>query len=320
MRRHFFEASLFALLVASTPALAEPATGDGAKAIAQGFAAYFGRSAIDQGIIAVTPQGEDYKVAVDLQHVIDGLGIPAGSVKLAPFSFLTTPQQGGTWKVAATSFPSIGLSFSTPEGQYGGTVALNGYKFSGVYDPKLASFITANNTIDLIDVKWTAKDTEVTLQESGSVTDFQGSDAGGGAVTGKLRHTVKSLVETVKVTPAAGKSGSPPAMPVNISYKIGGMTTDGTLDTMRSRSMLDLWAYLVSLQGPEHVVEHQDDVKSRLLAILPLWKSTKVNLALNGVSAELPFGSVGMKTLTEKVSLSGEITRVSPAVSRMVPV
>jgi hypothetical protein len=304
MRRQCF-ASILPFLLASVPALAEPATPDGAKALGQSFAAYFGRPAIDQGIIAVAPQGEDYKVTVDLQRVIDGLGAPPGSIKLDALAFLTSPQQGGTWKVSANGFPNGSLHLTLPDGEYSGSLALSGYKFTGVYDPKLAIFLNANNTIDLIDVKWTAKDADVSLQETGSVVDFQGSDAGSGAANGKMHHSVKGLVETVKVTPKVDKPTSSPGAGMSMTYKLGSLTSDGTIDAIRGRSMLDLWAYLVGLQGIGHAIEHQDELKSRITSILPLWNQMKVALAVNGMSVQLPFGAVGLKTLTEKVAMSG---------------
>jgi hypothetical protein len=298
MRRLSIKASVLAFLLASAPAFAEPATPEGAKALGQSFAAYFGQSSLEQGIIAVAPQGDDYKVTIDLQRVIDMVGLPAGSVTLAPLSFLTAPQPGGTWKVGADGFPNLGFRMSTPDGDYSGSLALNNYKLAGVYDPKLATFLTMSNTVDTIDVKWAAKDAEVALQESGYAVDFQSSDAGGGAVSGKMRHTLKSLLETVT---ASGKGG---AGGMRIVYKVGPMTSDGTIEVMKSRAMLDLWAFLVS-EGLEHVLEHQDELKDRLTAMLPLWEQSQVTLALDGVSAELPFGEIKIGSFGERLAMTG---------------
>jgi hypothetical protein len=304
MRAFRWSASILAILLASAPALAEPATQEGAKALGESFAAYFGRTAVDQGIIAVTPQGEDYKVTVDPQRVIDGLGLPAGSVKLGALSFLTAPQPDGTWKVGMDGFPSVDVHVATPEGEVGGSLALNGYRFEGVYDPKLAAFLTAKGTVDLIDVKWMTQGMEVSLQEAGYLLEMQASDAGGGAVSAKTHHAVKSVVETVKVTPPA-KPGTPQAAPISIVYTLGAMTGDGSMEGMRSRAALNLWAFLVGLEGIEHVVEHQDELKTQLLAILPLWSNAEATVSLDGVSAQFPFGSIGLKTLGERLAFSG---------------
>jgi len=302
--RQSLQASFLVLLLAGAPALAEPATSEGAKALAESFATYFGQSALDKGIINVAPQGEDYKVTVDLQKLVDGQGLPPGdSVQIGAVSFLTSPQQGGAWKVAMSSFPSVSAHLSSPDGDVAGSFAVNGYKFDGVYDPKLASFLAAKGSADLVDVKWTAKGTDVALQEAGFAFDVQSSDAGGGAVSVKARNTIKSVSETVKVTSPA-KQGAP-AQPVSIVYKLGPLSGDATLEAMHSRGLLDLWAFLVAQQGVEHVVEHQDELKSRLKAILPLWNSAKVDASISDVSAGLPFGEVGLKSFGERIGFSG---------------
>jgi hypothetical protein len=298
MYRRRLSASIFALLLASAPAFAEPATSEGAKTLGESFAAYFGRSAVEQGIIAVTPQGDDYKVSIDLQRAIDGLGIPGGGIKLDAFSFLTTPQQGGAWKVAADAFPNASLHLSIPDGDYDGSLMMRGFKFAGVYDPKLAAFVNASNTIDAIDVRWTAKDADVSLEEAGYVLEMQSSEADGGAVNSKFHHALKSVLETVKVAPN-GKT------PMNVVYKVGPITSDGTAEGVRSRSMLDLWAFLVGLGGIEKAADHQDELKSRLNALLPLWTSSKVAASIDGVSVQMPFGQVSVKSFGERVAVTG---------------
>src|SRR5580692_11030004 len=123
MHSQRLSASLLAIFLASAPALAEPATSEGAKALGESFATYFGQSALDRGLIAVTPQGEDYKVAFDLQRVVDGFAPPAEfALRIGTLSFLTAPMPGGTWKVKADSFPEISWHFSTPKGDGSGTV------------------------------------------------------------------------------------------------------------------------------------------------------------------------------------------------------
>jgi hypothetical protein len=237
-------------------------------------------------------------VSIDLQRFIDGLGIPGGGIKVSALSFLTTPQQGGTWKVAADSFPNASLHLSIPEGNYDGSLMMRGFKFAGVYDPKLAAFLTATNTVDAIDVRWAAKDIDVSLEEAGYVVNLESSDAGGGAANSKVRHTLKSVLETVKAT-HDGKT------PVNIVYKVGPITSDASAEGVRSRGMLDLWAFLVGLGGADNITQHQDELKSRLTNLLPLWTSTKVSATIDGVAVQLPFGDVSVKTIVERVALSG---------------
>ncbi|MFI5012519.1 MAG: DUF2125 domain-containing protein [Hyphomicrobiales bacterium] len=304
MRALRWSASVLALLLATAPALAETATSDGAKALGQSFAAYFGQSAIDRGIISVLPKGDDYEVTFDLQRVVDGFNLPAGSLRIGSFAMLTTPQLDGTWKVKSDGFPNVAVRVPSPKGEISGSFALSGYRFDGVYDPKLAAFLTATNTVDLIDMKWAAEGTDVSLQESGYATELRGADAGSGAVTVTVGHKLKSIFETVKVTPPA-RNGAPPPAPVSIVYNVGPVSGDGTIEAMRSRSMLDLWAFLVGLNGVEHVIEHQSELKEQLLKVLPLWNSAKVQVSMNDIAAEFPFGTLGLKSFGETIALSG---------------
>ena len=63
-------------LLAPPPAFAESATSEGAKALAQSLAPYFGQSAFDRGLITVAPKGEAYELSFDLQGIVDGFGLP----------------------------------------------------------------------------------------------------------------------------------------------------------------------------------------------------------------------------------------------------
>jgi hypothetical protein len=303
MRRHYLSASLFALLVAATPVRAQPATSEGAKALAESFALYFGHGALDQGIIAVTPQGEDYKVVIDLQKAVDQLGLPPGTATLGAMSILTTPQPGDKWKVAMDGFPNLALHMSTPDGDVTGSLASTGYKFEGVYDPKLAAFLTAKGSIDLIDLKYSAQGADASLQEEGIAFDVTSTDAGNGAVNATTHQTMKGLSETVKAS-SNGKQGGA-GLPITISYKVGPMTGDASIEAMHGRAMLDLWAYLVSLGGPQEALEHQDELKEKLSAIFPIWNDLKVTVALNGITAGLPFGEIKMNSFSEKIAMSG---------------
>ena len=60
--------SAFFLIATSCAGFAAPATSDGAKAIEQGYADYFGKAVVDKGIVSVSPDGDDYVVAWDLRR------------------------------------------------------------------------------------------------------------------------------------------------------------------------------------------------------------------------------------------------------------
>ena len=83
--------SAFLLIAASCAGFASPATSDGAKAIEQGYADYFGKAVVDKGIVSVSPDGDDYVVAWDLQKALDLAGPPKGALRIERFTYTLTP-------------------------------------------------------------------------------------------------------------------------------------------------------------------------------------------------------------------------------------
>ena len=89
-----------------SPVLASPATSDGARQLEQSYADYLTRAVIDKGVVSVTPDGDDYVVAWDLEKGIVLLGADPGALKAARFSYRLTPTGDGAWRLAADGFPT----------------------------------------------------------------------------------------------------------------------------------------------------------------------------------------------------------------------
>src|SRR5260370_18368641 len=138
-------ASVLAMLLATAPALAETATPDGAKALDESFAAYFGQSAIDRGLITVMPQGDAYLVNFDLQRVADGFNVPGVSLRVGSWSCLTAQLPDGTWSVKSDNFPHIAFRAPVQRGdaakdEFSGTLPINGFVLLGLLDATLTNF------------------------------------------------------------------------------------------------------------------------------------------------------------------------------------
>jgi hypothetical protein len=125
--QRFRAAFLAALLVgsvptlASLPALAESATSEGAKALTQSLALYFGQSAFDHGLITVAPKGEAYELSFDLQGIVDGFGLPLpkDAVRIGRYSLLVAPVAGRHLEGQFRQFSEGRYQGSDPAGGYG---------------------------------------------------------------------------------------------------------------------------------------------------------------------------------------------------------
>jgi hypothetical protein len=141
-------AALLLILTGGVAPAAAQISEKGAKALADELAVYLGRGAIVDGILKVAPAGDAYEVTIDLQKAADGLKAPGAEVdlKVEPFRFKAAPAASGTWAVTSDSFPSISVRQKKPAGEETVDIAVPGYKFEGVYDPKLAAFTSGTLT------------------------------------------------------------------------------------------------------------------------------------------------------------------------------
>ena len=115
------------LLIATTSApLAAPASLDGAHAIERGYVDYFGKAAIDKGVVSVAPDGDDYLVSWDLQKALDLVGSPAGALRIGRFSYRLIPAGEGAWTATADRFPSLAFDVPTDKGKMTGTLDFAG--------------------------------------------------------------------------------------------------------------------------------------------------------------------------------------------------
>ena len=113
--------SAFLLIATSSAGLAASATSDGAKAIEQGYVDFFTKAVVDQGIVSVATDGDDYVVVWDLQKALDLAGAPKGALRTERFSYRLTPRGEGAWTVAADRFPTIAFDVPTDKGEMTGT-------------------------------------------------------------------------------------------------------------------------------------------------------------------------------------------------------
>src|ERR1700722_13359100 len=78
MRARQLAASAVFIIAATVPAFADPVTSEGAKALSDDLAAYFGHEAFNRGILAVVPQGDAFQISFDPNPFLDTLKLRQG--------------------------------------------------------------------------------------------------------------------------------------------------------------------------------------------------------------------------------------------------
>jgi len=289
------------VISAATASFAAPATLEGAREIADGYAAYFGRAAVDQGVVTVAPDGDGYLVTWRLQTALDLAGAPKDAVRVAPFSYVLAPGDDGSWTANADAFPSLAFDVPTEKGRATGAVDFDGFRMKTVYDASGTAFLASLLTVDRISTKLRAteadREVEVDVALSGlsAETRAKASDGGDG-VDLAIAESAKGLSETVV---AASDAQGPP---IKSSYDVGAMNTGATLMGLRAREIGDFWRLIVAHAGDG---QPPPDLKQRLYATLPLWSDLKVNADAREMTLQAPMGQASLKTLGETIALSG---------------
>ncbi|MGA2492435.1 MAG: hypothetical protein ABSF67_05725 [Roseiarcus sp.] len=281
--------------------MASSATSDGARSLEQSYADYLTRAVIDKGVVSVTPDGDDYVVAWDLEKGIVLLGAEPGALKAARFSYRLTPTGDGAWRLAADGFPTLSIDAPTDAGRMTGTFELRGFGLQGAYDPAQTEFLRAKLGVDVAHAKFKVVDAQQTADTDAAETGIIGetrakSAADGAGVDVASVHSIASLTETI-VGAAADGSG-----PTALTYSIGGGVGEATLTGLRAKEIAECWKYVIA-HGDEAPIPHGFDDKLR--AALPLWTNLKVAGKLSDIVMKAPFGQVKAKSIAETIGLTG---------------
>lgn len=296
--------SAFLVIAASSAGLAAPATSEGAKEIEQRYVDFFSKAVIDNGVVSVAPDGEDYVVAWDLQKALDLAGPPKGALRIERFSYTLTPAGEGAWTIKADRFPSLAFDVPTDKGKATGTLDLSGFHLETAYDASqvnfLRSVVAAESLAGKFHIADVARSADIDLAESGISVETRAktSDSGAG-VDVAVAQSVKSLTETVAAPPPTGQGA-----PIKMTYNVGGGVGGAAITGLRAREIGDFWKY---------VVAHMDDAdvpaqwKQRLRAALPIWTNLQANAEFHDLTLHTPMVDATLKTLGETVGLSGLI-------------
>lgn len=309
MRLKVLCASALALIAAQAPACCAPATSEGARAIAQQISAWLGPFLAGQGIVAVSPSGEDYAVSFDTEKALGLLKVPGAAFKIDPLSYFYTPGADGAWSLRGDQYPAIGFHVPTAKGDFSGQIDFRGHHFDASYDPKRSDVFRSSASVESVDAKMRIPDptgpgADLEIHQTGIAVDVKAVAVEGGAVTVTVNQAIRSMVETLVMTPAPTK-GASATEPVRLTYRFGEITAGSTLKALRFGGIRDMVNWVMAHKGVEETDAGQSAIKAQILAILPLWDNLDGSVTLNDLALEVPQGSVTMKSFSESLSMSG---------------
>lgn len=285
--RHFVRAGGFRLrhaLIGATALCAIPLaalagdvapTPDGAQKLGDLFTQYLGK-----GAASVAVEGDRYAVAMDFAKLLAPLAAEGVSIDVGPLKANLVQQSDGSWRVTQDGYPPIAAK--TKEG--GSSVQVEGYKFDGLFDPALYGFRSADAKMDKVNLAAQTPEVDETIAIGPLHMTGTGTAAAGGGYSGDWREEAGQM--TMVVNPK--KSDGPQPAPVSI--KAGGVSFGITLDNMRMRELLDLWAFFVAHPSRTALAGDEDALKAKLRGLIPLADTFAETVAAQNVEIDTSKG------------------------------
>ncbi|WP_200911742.1 hypothetical protein [Mesorhizobium sp. 1M-11] len=297
MRRILTTVSALAIC---TPAFGQGIDSQGAAQVQKDISRYFGSQAFEKGVIKVEPKGDAYQLTIDFKALVNAFpkqdfvkfDVPA-------YVLAVKPRTDGSWDVSSV-LPAKGtFEVKTPEGQQNTEIEIKDGKFSGLYDPALAAFTAV--TSSMAGMTMTSKDPKSNVQASAGATTMTGTGAkaADGGVDFTMSQTVADFSETVTIDdPESG-------MRVPLTFHSPSFAVDATAKGLRSRAILDLVAFGVANQEEAKVKANQAELKTLLLAALPVWQRFDGAYNFRDFKVGTPLGEFGMTEMVAKFGADG---------------
>ncbi len=276
-----------------------PATPEGAQKLRAFFATYIGKPAAGAPTpLVVTPEGSDYAVSLDLAALMAPFKAADFSYDAAPFNYKLFEQDDGAWRLENSGFPPISTHMKDGDS----TITITGYKGQFVIDPAIGWWRSGSGSADKIGLKAHATGVDETLDTGALQVTASAKAESEGSVSSVMQESLADLAAAFTVTPGAAKAGAD-AKPVNVAAHAEKAQIDVTLDGLKSRAALDLWAFLVAHPSRPKLAANEAALKTLLTNVLASQLKLDENIGLQKISVQIPQGSVVMNAA--KIGIGG---------------
>jgi hypothetical protein len=300
-------ASCVALAASSASAFAKdlPPSPDSAQKLQAFFAAYIGKPAVGApSAIAVTPESSDYAVSIDLGALAAPAKALGFSYDPAKIVYKVVEQDDGAWRVEFDGFPTIAVHIHLDKGGQTidgtETIAMAGAKGLALIDPAIGFWRNASFQADSASIQAKFPGVDEDVQVGAMKVDGTSQAGADGAVSATMTQSLGNLSFKFDVDPKATKASKAGAdaptaddsQPFTVTAKADQMSADAKLEGLKTRPLLDLWAFLVAHPSRPELAANEAAFKSLLAAALANPVKFDESAAVEKIAAQIPQGQV----------------------------
>ena len=284
----------------ASPALAQPATQQGAERLTQVFQTYFGPGA---DVISVAANGDVYDLTVDVQPLI-AQGKDAGLTgSVSPIAMQLVDNGDGTWGFSLDQAVSIDLSMPKALVVKEDIASLS---LTGTFDESLLSFTDmkgAFSGITLAETIYAPDAPPQTVEATMDAGTMQSTSrvAAAGGTDFDATFTATGLTETM-TTPALDGE---PAMPITI--KAESLSQTVTASQLMGAQIFQLVAWFTAHPDEAAMKADQPGLKALLSAAMPFFGNIQGTGTVDMLSVDTPMGAMGIEKLGFAVEMNGAV-------------
>jgi hypothetical protein len=300
IRRRLACALLLATALSARPALAadRPATPEGAQKLQALLAKYLPAAVAGApSPVAVTPEGADYLVSVDLTSLIGMIASMGVSVSYdaATIVYRAVEQDDGKWRVVLDSMPKV-ISRSKESTS---STEITNYKQTALFDPAIASFVSGSASAD----KGVYKIQSPVLDEIFDFGPFHSDFTTTGNADSSLSTAAKSDIADIGFKATSRENVG---APVNVSGRLERAMISVGLDGVKNQKVLELWGLWAAHPSRAELAPHEAELKGALKELAaPGLKLVEGGEAQKAV-IELQVGAVALSSLQGQLGIANE--------------
>ncbi len=289
------KASVFSVILGATPAvMAAPATQSEAQRLVGVFETYVGKgSSGGPSPVTVTPQGDNYVVAVNVAQILKPLEAFEVFLQAPALTFSVTPQNDKFWRVVQNGMPELQLRVKEQNMK----LTFDGLRFEGVYDPAMMSFKTGKTTQNSSTVENSTPILVNIRRDGPSMIDMTSAPAPGGGLSAVVRGVTQDHMQTFKVSQGGGD--------IEIGVSTGTISSNLNIDALRNAQIMAIWAFFVANPSEQALNGKLDDILRLVRQGMPLFNSIAQNAAIQTVSITSPVGNFGMREAAVAFNMTG---------------
>lgn len=307
------------MMATTTPVFAQAVDAKGADELAKTLSKYFGKTAIEKKILTVVPEADNYRITFSTAKLLESL--PKQDYfkgDFGEYSLLTRPLADGSWNVTSTAMPGGSIETTTPTGPESVQWSVDNANMSGTFDPKIGAFSKAAFSYDSFKMKSTSPTQDVDASANSAKGEFVGAAAASGGVDFSNVQSAVDFRETMVMkspppgdgTSTDGSAATPipgaPADGLKVVIRGAELGVNAEGKGVRNREILDLWAFFIAHVGENTLKDtEQSELKTKLLAALPLWNKLSGAYHLADLGVETPLGPFTANKISQELNFDG---------------